>query len=213
MKGDVLLERFYVGAEGRDVFLSALLEQTRKDWEEASVQRVAAVAAGVVSVFFRLGDLVFVLSGVEDYDELVVAETLRALAELVAAQCENLNENEFLAQHDRFSLMFDTVIRHGMLEHTSGPALSVLLNGAPCEALNMQSIQQHKELEVCFVCFFFFFFFFISTFFTWQRVSVPSCVLPKLEPKASAKQPGKNAKAPVPQPRPVSSIVVKQPAK
>ena len=157
-KGDVLLERYYVAANGRDVFLAALLDQTRKEWDASTSERVAVVARDVVSVFYRLGDLVFILSGVQDYDELVVGETLRSLVELILAQCENVNENEFLAQHDRFSMLVDTMIRHGILEHTSGPVLSVFLNGTLPESVSIQTIQQHRELEVWVPLFFFFFF-------------------------------------------------------
>ena len=186
-KGELLLERWYAAAADRESFAVAVLATTRKEWEGATVQRVAVVQ-GVTAVFFRLGDLAFVLSGERDYDELVTGEALRYIVELVIAQCsdgkEGVNENEFLAVHDRISLAVDHVIRHGLLEHAAGPPLAALLNGTP-ETATAASMQQ-RELE---------------------RVSVPSCALPTLTAKAS-KQPKPGPKA-ADRPRVTSTIVVK----
>lgn len=184
-KGDVLLERMYEAGVSRDAFVESVVQATRRDWEGATVQRVAIVA-GATAVFFRLGDLVFVLSGVRDYEELVIGETLRCLVELVIAQCdskEGVNENEFLAQHDRISLLLDHVIRDGLLEHTGGACLSALLAAAP-ETVTTAVLQQ-RELE---------------------RVSVPGHVLPTLVAKAGKQpRPGKLPE----RPRVNSTVLVK----
>jgi hypothetical protein len=186
-KGELLLERWYSAATQREAFVAAVLQATRREWEGATVQRVAVVL-GVTAVFFRLGDLVFVLSGERDYDELVAGEALRCIVELVIAQCESskegVNENEFLAMHDRISLAVDHVVRHGVLEHTGGPPLAALLNAAP-ETVTTAALQQ-RELE---------------------RVSVPACALPTMVAK-QGKQPKASPKAPD-RPRATSTILVK----
>jgi hypothetical protein len=187
-KGELMLERWYSEtAHHRETYVAATLGATRKEWDGATVQRVAVVQ-GVTAVFFRLGDLAFVLSGERDYDELVCGEALRCIVELVIAQCESgkegVNENEFLAMHDRISLAVDHVIRHGILEHTGGPALAALLNSAP-ETLTAAALQQ-RELE---------------------RVSVPACALPTLVSKVG-KQPKTALKAPE-RARATSTILVK----
>jgi hypothetical protein len=148
-----------------------------------------------------------------EYDELVLGEALRGVCELVAAQCEQVSENEFLGQHERFALLLDTALRHGQLQHLAGPALALLVSGAPPEPLSIAAIQQQRELEVLFFCFvllslFSFAFFSFSLSLAQKRVSVPGHVLAKLEPKSSAKQPKANPKAA--ERRPVSTVVVKQ---
>ena len=131
--GEALLTRFYLqdDREKQDAFLQSLRSL---DVPDASVQRVAMVGRRPLKtvVSLALSGLAFFLSGVDDYDELVCGEVLRAMVELILEQCEReFGENEFLAQFDRISLLVDHVIRHGIVEHTSQPVLHALVSLTP----------------------------------------------------------------------------------
>lgn len=145
--GEVLLQRVYEAAASGSDCVEALVAATLADWTDVgSLLRVAAVLPGTVTVYSRVGDLVFLLSGSGDYDELVCGETVRSLMELVVAQC-NGTENDFLAQHDRISLLVDHVIRHGVLEHTGGPCLAAMINGATEPVTAAAARASDRELE------------------------------------------------------------------
>jgi hypothetical protein len=134
---DILFERLYEehSVAERSALVRDVFQATAEEWEGASapgVQRVAIVGKGRPVVYVHWADLTFYVVGSGDYDELVLSECLSALLELLSRLCvKGLSESELLANHERISLLVDSVIRHGQLEHTDKDIVQALVAGEP----------------------------------------------------------------------------------
>ncbi|CAM9508685.1 unnamed protein product [Ascophyllum nodosum] len=75
---------------------SEVLGQTRHLWTKGTAEypQVARVKGGLIIVFGAVGDLLVFLCGCREYDELILADILAALAKIITTLCKQGNKGQ-----------------------------------------------------------------------------------------------------------------------
>lgn len=102
--GKLLLTYYFTTATvaEQDAWEAALAAETKGFWEACFKQDVPTVVSDRFVLLRGTSDMVFILSGIEEHDELMLVETMDAAVSVVTATCDKrLTSAQVVAFHGK----------------------------------------------------------------------------------------------------------------
>jgi len=119
--GHIIFAKYFDGStrEQRVLWESTLYTHTKQDWSAAKENdEQVAILGNKFVVFSGTEDLLFFITGSEEYDELTLQEILRNFITILRDVLKkNLNEDKLLEHYSKVCLVCDEMINQGVLEY------------------------------------------------------------------------------------------------
>ncbi|CAM9105139.1 unnamed protein product [Heterosigma akashiwo] len=127
MNGALLLSKHFnpdcESWESKIEFERELVRATRQQWAhclEGTEPQFSIIGREICVCFQKQGDLLFFVSGTDEYDELALQEIVTDLIAMVNIHCEQKTSEEVLLQGDAYGkivLGVNEMMPQGILEH------------------------------------------------------------------------------------------------
>ncbi|OWZ08014.1 hypothetical protein PHMEG_00019507 [Phytophthora megakarya] len=104
--------------------------QGKKDADPTSSQLIVCESQFVIAR--QIGELRFLLSGNEEYDELILDEIMTVLQSVLTTQLDKkLTETSFLANYAKVVVALDEMVQQGHLENTDEASIDQMVKLKP----------------------------------------------------------------------------------